>query len=182
MAELYNARLRGTEAGAPAPGFAVVLAEDAAYRAADKRMKDGDYWRELFADRPEVASLAPGNPVSAPGFHRRAVEIDTAAFARLKAMGERTNIPWPDVVTALSAAYVQRHTGTPEVILGVPFMARLGSAAARVPRHADERAAAAGGGPEGRSRMTGSVRWRRASRAPAGTGATVPSSCAATSS
>lgn len=133
VAELYNARLRGTEAGAPPPGFGVVLAEDAAYRTADKRMRDGDYWRELFADKPEVASLAPGNPVSAPGFHRRAVEIETEAFARLKAAGERTNIPWPDVVTALSAAYVQRHTGTPEVILGVPFMARLGSAAARVP-------------------------------------------------
>ena len=133
VAELYNARLRGVEAGAPAPGFAVVLAEDAAYRAADKRMKDGDYWREMFAGKPEVASLAPGNPVSAPSFHRRAVEIDTAAFARLKAMGESTSIPWPDIVTALSAAYVQRHTATSEVILGVPFMARLGNAAARVP-------------------------------------------------
>lgn len=133
VAELYNARLRGTEAGAPPPGFGIALAEDAAYRASEKRAKDGDYWRELFADRPEVASLAPGNPVSASSFHRRAVEIGAGAFARLKAVGERTNIPWPDVITALSAAYVQRHTGTPEVILGVPFMARLGSAAARVP-------------------------------------------------
>lgn len=133
VAELYNARQRGTQASAPAPGIAAAFAEDAAYRAGEKRGRDGDYWRTLFADRPDVVSLAAGNPASAHSFHRRAVEIDGAAFARLKALGERTNIPWPDVVAALSAAYVRRHTGTPEVILGVPFMARLGSAAARVP-------------------------------------------------
>ncbi|CAA0105347.1 Dimodular nonribosomal peptide synthase [Starkeya nomas] len=133
VADLYNARQRGGEAGAPLPGIATAFAEDAAYRASDKRVKDGDYWRELFADKPEVASLAAGNPVSAPSFHRRAVEIDADAFARLRAIGERTNIPWPDVVTALAAAYVRRHVGTTEIVLGVPFMARLGSAAARVP-------------------------------------------------
>ncbi|WP_018388071.1 non-ribosomal peptide synthetase [Ancylobacter sp. FA202] len=133
VAELYNARRRGTEPGAPLPGLAAAFADDAAYRGSEKREKDGAYWRALFADAPEVASLAPGNPLSAPAFHRRAVEIDGAAFARLRAVAERMAIPWPDVVTALTAAYVGRHTGTPEVIVGVPFMARLGSAAARVP-------------------------------------------------
>ncbi|QFR33553.1 non-ribosomal peptide synthetase [Ancylobacter sp. TS-1] len=133
VAELYNARRRGSEAGAKLPGLAAALEEDAAYRVSDKRETDGAYWRELFADRPEVASLAPGLPASAPRFHRRAVEIDGAAFARLRDAGERTAVPWPDVVTALTAAYVRRHTGTPEVVVGVPFMARLGSAAARVP-------------------------------------------------
>ena len=133
IAELYNARLRGTPEGNPLPGLEVVLAEDAAYRGSEKRGKDGAFWRELFADKPDVASLAPGAPASAAHFHRRAVEMDRDAFARLRALAERTAIPWPDVLTALAGAYVRRHTGTPEVILGVPFMARLGSAAARVP-------------------------------------------------
>jgi enterobactin synthetase component F len=133
IVELYNTARSGTPASAHAPGTAVAFAEDAAYRAADRRVEDGDYWRALFADRPDVASLATGTPASAHSFHRRAVEIDGEAFARLKSVGERTDIPWPDVVTALSAAYVQRHTATEEVIVGVPFMARLGSAAARVP-------------------------------------------------
>lgn len=133
VAELYNARRRGIAPGAPLPGLAAAFDEDAAYRTSEKREKDGAYWRALFADAPDVPSLAPGNPSSAPAFHRRAVEIDAPAFARLKAMAERTAIPWPDVVTALTAAYVGRHTGTLEVIVGVPFMARLGSAAARVP-------------------------------------------------
>lgn len=133
VAELYNARRRGTATGAPLPGLAAALAEDAAYQTSEKREKDSAYWRALFADAPDVASLAPGNPMSAPAFHRRAVEIDAPAFARLRAVAERTAIPWPDVVTALTAAYVGRHTGTSEVIVGVPFMARLGSAAARVP-------------------------------------------------
>ncbi|MDQ0511455.1 amino acid adenylation domain-containing protein [Ancylobacter amanitiformis] len=147
VAELYTARLRVRMPGAPAPGIAAAFTEDAAYRASDRRAKDGAYWRALFADRPEVASLATGSlaagslatgslaaaPSLAHGFHRRAVEIDAEAFARLRARAERISIPWPDIVTALSAAYVQRHTQTPEVIVGVPFMARLGSAAARVP-------------------------------------------------
>ncbi|TCK23854.1 enterobactin synthetase component F [Ancylobacter aquaticus] len=133
VAELYNARRRGTAPGPALPGISVAFAEDATYRASDKRATDGAYWRALFADAPDVASLAPGIPASAATFHRRAVEIDAAAFARLRETAERTAIPWPDVVTALAAAYVGRHTGTPEVIVGVPFMARLGSAAARVP-------------------------------------------------
>lgn len=137
VAELYNARA-GTTAGSPVPGnpapsVRVALEEDAAYRASEKRATDGAYWQGLFADRPEVASLAPGTPISAFTFHRRAVEIDRAAFARLRALGDQVNVPWPDVVTALAAAYVQRYTGTPEVVVGVPFMARMGSAAARVP-------------------------------------------------
>ncbi|MFD2033126.1 condensation domain-containing protein [Ancylobacter dichloromethanicus] len=133
VAELYNAHRRASDPGAPLPGMAAAFAEDAAYRASGKRATDGAYWRELFADRPEVAGLAAGAPVSAPRFHRRAVEIDAATFARVRGSAERTAIPWPDVVTALAAAYVGRHTGTPEVVVGVPFMARLGSAAARVP-------------------------------------------------
>ncbi len=133
VSELYNARRRGTDPGAALPGFAVAIAEDAAYRASPRRTTDGAYWRELFADAPEVASLAPGNPASAPRFHRHAASFDMETVTRLKATGERTAIPWPDLVTALAAAYVRRHTGTPEIVVGVPFMARLGSAAARVP-------------------------------------------------
>ncbi len=132
VAELYNARAGGPS-GTPPPSVRVALEEGAAYRASEKRAGDGAYWRALFADRPEVTSLAPGTPQSAFTFHRRAVEIDRAAFARLRALGERVNVPWPDVVTALAGAYVQRHTATPEVVVGVPFMARMGSAAARVP-------------------------------------------------
>lgn len=133
VAELYTARLRARTPGAPAPGIAAAFVEDATYRASDRRAKDGAYWRARFADRPEAASLTAGVPASAHAFHRHVVEIDAEAFARLRARAERTSIPWPDIVTALSAAYVQRHTQTPEVIVGVPFMARLGSAAARVP-------------------------------------------------
>ncbi|GAB4071589.1 amino acid adenylation domain-containing protein [Ancylobacter sonchi] len=132
-ADLYNARRRGTTAGPALPGLDVVLAEDAAYRGSDKRQADAAYWRETFAGQPEVVSLAAGAPVSAFGFHRRAVEIDAATIARLHGLARESSIPWPDLLTAFCAAYVQRHTGTPEVVLGVPHMGRLGSKAARVP-------------------------------------------------
>lgn len=42
--------------------------------------------------------------------------------------------PWPDVLTALVAEYCRRHTdGAGETVVGVPYMGRLGSKAARVP-------------------------------------------------
>ncbi|HEY9211552.1 MAG TPA: condensation domain-containing protein, partial [Ancylobacter sp.] len=133
IAELYNTRQRGAAPGPALPGLDVVLADDAAYRASPKREADGAYWRESFKDTPEVASLATCAPVSASTFHRRAVELDRAAFAALRELGTATSIPWPDVLTAITGAYVQRHTGTEEIILGVPHMGRLGSPAARVP-------------------------------------------------
>ena len=133
VADLYNASRRNTAPGPAFPGLDVVLAEDGAYRASDKRKADAVYWREAFADQPEVASLAAGAPVSAFSFHRKAVEVDAATIARLHALAQESAIPWPDLLTAFCAVYCQRHTGTAEVVLGVPHMGRLGSKAARVP-------------------------------------------------
>ncbi|QIB34853.1 non-ribosomal peptide synthetase [Ancylobacter pratisalsi] len=132
VAELYNAHRRGAPAGNPPPGVDVVLKEDADYRASARRQTDGDYWRALFADRPDVVSFTAGAPASAFSFHRAAAEIDPPAFAALRDIAGRTSIPWPDIVTALAAAYLQRHLATPEVVVGVPYMARLGSPSARV--------------------------------------------------
>ncbi|WP_051660975.1 non-ribosomal peptide synthetase [Bosea sp. 117] len=133
VADLYNARINGTVPGPALPALAAVFAEDAAYRASPKRAADAEFWRAAFADRPEVASLAPGIAPSAHGFHRESVELTPETFESLKRLGEEAGVVWPDVVTALAAAYCQRHTGTREAIIGVPFMGRLGSAAARVP-------------------------------------------------
>ncbi len=133
VADLYNARTGGTAAGPPLPGLAAALALDAAYRSSPKRAADAAYWAAAFADRPEAASLAAGKPVSAHHFQRESVELAPATLAGLKRLAERHDSVWPDVATALIAAYCRRHTGLPEAILGVPYMDRLGHAAARVP-------------------------------------------------
>lgn len=133
VADLYNAALTGTAPGPALPGLAAVFAEDAAYRTGPKRAADAAFWQAAFADRPEVAGLAPGKPASAHGFHRESVELAPATFDGLKRLADGLDIVWPDVVTALAAAYCQRHTGLPEVVVGVPHMDRLGRSVARVP-------------------------------------------------
>jgi len=133
VAELYAVRLRGGEAGPALAPWKGVLDEDAAYRGSDKRNTDAAWWRERLHGMPEVASLAPGRAQSAQSCHHLIVPLDAAWRQRLMDLSARVGLPWPDVLTALTAAYVQRMTGAAEATIGVPFMGRLGSASARVP-------------------------------------------------
>src|SRR5690606_34859643 len=59
--------------------------------------------------------------------------VDPALVNQLLAFADQLNVPWPDVLTALAAAYCHRFSGGDEVVIGVPWMGRLGSASARVP-------------------------------------------------
>jgi enterobactin synthetase component F len=133
VAEIYN-----TDKGGPAvgPGFAPlsnVWSEDAAYRTSDKRTADAAYWRAVMGDAPEVATLAPGKAVTAHSFHRSERILSPEVTARLKARADASRLSWPDVVTVLGAAYVRRFAGVEDAVIGVPHMARMGSASARVP-------------------------------------------------
>lgn len=125
IAELYG----DAGAGTPLAPFAPVVAEDRAYRADPKRDADGRFWAGLFADPPPDQNLVPAPAVTATGFHRASgvVAADLHGLARLH------DLTWPDVLTALVAAYVGRHIGANDVVLGVPAMGRMGSVAARVP-------------------------------------------------
>lgn len=133
VAEIYNSRRGGPAVG---PGFASlsnVWDEDAAYRASDKRAVDAAYWRALMDDAPEVATLAPGKAVTAHSFHRCERILLPEVTERLRARADASRLSWPDVVTVLGAAYVRRSAGVEDAVIGVPHMARMGSASARVP-------------------------------------------------
>jgi enterobactin synthetase component F len=133
VANLYAAALGQ---GMPGPSLTrpgVVLAEDAAYRADPRREKDAAFWRETMQGAPEVVGLAPGVAMTGRRALRHSLPLDDAFSDALRMAAATHNLPWPDVLAALVAAYVRRHAGTPEVSLGVAFMGRLGSPAARVP-------------------------------------------------
>src|SRR5690606_30805700 len=65
-------------------------------------------------------------------FHREERTIDPECAEKVLRLADDAKIAWPDVLTALVAAFLQRHVGG-EAIVGVPTMGRLGSASARVP-------------------------------------------------
>ncbi|MFC0409898.1 amino acid adenylation domain-containing protein [Roseomonas elaeocarpi] len=132
-ARLYEAQLTGAAPGAPLTPFRNAVEEDARYRAAERRLLDGDYWNKLFRDAPVPPSLSgrAARPVSAHGHHRASRTLDAAAAARLAAAAAHWGVSWPDLAVAVLAAYLRRCTGAAEATLGVSFMGRLGSAAAR---------------------------------------------------
>lgn len=133
VAELYNAARGGSAPSAAFNPLSVAWEEDAAYRASDKREKDGAYWRELMGDTPEVASLATGKAVTAHSFHRVERVLSSELTERLLARAKAGNHSWPDVITTLTAAYIGRFSGAEEVVAGVPWMGRMGSSLARTP-------------------------------------------------
>ncbi|MFC8711660.1 amino acid adenylation domain-containing protein [Streptomyces sp. NPDC057197] len=133
-AEVYSALARG---GQVPPGrfghLADLVRDDAAYRASEAFAADRAYWTAAFADRPEVPRLAGRGALPARTFRRRRARLSPAATERLREQAAGLRATWPDVLIAAQALYVSRATGRPDVVLGLPMMGRMGSAALRVP-------------------------------------------------
>ncbi|WP_353949907.1 enterobactin synthase subunit F [Stenotrophomonas maltophilia] len=124
---LYAGRM-----GEPLPGLAGVLADDAAYHADPRRALAGQWWREHMQGAPAGVGLA-GTLAASDDALRWVQPLDAAFREQLLQASVRWLQPWPDVLAALSAEYLRRMSAADEVVLGVPYMGRLGNASARVP-------------------------------------------------
>ncbi|WP_286073717.1 enterobactin synthase subunit F [Stenotrophomonas sp. 59] len=118
--------------GEPLPGLAGVLADDVAYRADPRRAHAGQWWREHMQGAPAGVGLA-GTHAASDDAVRWVQPLDAAFRGQLLQASVRWLQPWPDVLAALSAEYLRRMSAADEVVLGVPYMGRLGNASARVP-------------------------------------------------
>ncbi|KAA8993843.1 amino acid adenylation domain-containing protein [Stenotrophomonas cyclobalanopsidis] len=118
--------------GEPLPALAGVLADDAAYRADSRRGLAGQWWREQLQGAPAGAGLA-GTVAASDDALRFVQPLDASFRDLLLQTAVRWLQPWPDVLAALSAEYLRRMSAANEVVLGVPYMGRLGNASARVP-------------------------------------------------
>ncbi|WP_406739329.1 amino acid adenylation domain-containing protein [Streptomyces sp. NBC_00853] len=133
-AEVYTALAGGEE---PTPdafgGLEVILAEEHAYRSSPRFTEDRAYWLERLADRPEPEPLSGARFPAAHAFLRDGAVLTQQETAGLLSIARAAKASWADVVTAAFAAYLHRATGSRDVLLSVPAMARLGSAALKVP-------------------------------------------------
>ncbi|WP_224244035.1 myxochelin non-ribosomal peptide synthetase MxcG [Hyalangium gracile] len=132
VAELYTARVAGRPTTGGFGSLRAVLDEDAAYLAGEQCRLDREFWLEHLSDRPTPVTLAPSAPMS-PRFVRQTRHLSRGDLERLQATARQAGLSWPDLVLAATAAYLHQRTGAPEVVLGLPVMSRLGSAALRVP-------------------------------------------------
>ncbi|MEV0219550.1 amino acid adenylation domain-containing protein [Streptomyces sp. NPDC050704] len=134
VAQVYTALVEGAPLGDSGFGtLESVRQEERAYRESKRFAADRAYWTERFADRPAVASLAEGQALPGRDFLRRVTDLDPGDVEALHSVARELSVSWSDVVLAATAAYVQRATGAPEIVLSLPAMGRLGSVSLRVP-------------------------------------------------
>ncbi|MFF4318247.1 amino acid adenylation domain-containing protein, partial [Streptomyces sp. NPDC001568] len=133
-AEVYSALLAGEEPPArPFGTLASVVEAEREYRDSEAFAADRAYWLERLADCPEPEPLSGTAVPAAHGFLRDGATLSPAETTGLLAIARAAKASWADVVTAAFAAFVHRSTGGRDVLLSVPAMARLGSAALKVP-------------------------------------------------
>ncbi|GGS36157.1 non-ribosomal peptide synthetase [Actinokineospora fastidiosa] len=127
IAEVYTALVNG-ETPSPTPFLPLdaLLELDAEYRASERFAQDRDYWAAALQGAPEPASLAARTPHMAHGLVRHTEYLDEPDA--LKDLARECGVTWPSVVMAATAAYLQRFTSVPEVVLGLPVTTRTGKA------------------------------------------------------
>ncbi|MFJ3517039.1 amino acid adenylation domain-containing protein [Streptomyces sp. NPDC090131] len=133
-AAIYTA-LAGGEEPTPGPfgGLEVILGEEQDYRASSRFAEDRAYWLERLADHPEPEPLSGARFPAAHAFLRDGATLTREETAGLLAIARAAKASWADVLTAAFAAYLHRATGGRDVLLSLAAMARLGSAALKVP-------------------------------------------------
>ncbi|WP_225411400.1 myxochelin non-ribosomal peptide synthetase MxcG [Stigmatella hybrida] len=132
VAEVYTAKAAGRPVTGGFAPFQAVLDEDVAYRNGPQSALDRAFWTERFADRPSPVSLASPAPMSST-FVRQTRVLPPQMMERLQAASKTAGLSWPDLMLAATAVYLHRLTDAAEVVLGLPVMNRLGTAALRVP-------------------------------------------------
>ena len=116
---------------APLAPLAPVWAEDQAWRGSEARVRAREFWRAHCEGHMPAASLTARAALSAATCLRREQDAPPALVRTLQALEAATEVSWPDILTILGAAYVARHLGPADCVVGVPAMGRLGSRSAR---------------------------------------------------
>ncbi|TXS22943.1 amino acid adenylation domain-containing protein, partial [Streptomyces sp. adm13(2018)] len=133
-AEVYSALVRGEEPGpTPFGPLSAVLDEESAYRAGERYAEDRAHWLARLDGRTAHEPLSGASFPAAPDFLRAEAVVGPEATAGIHALARASRATWADVVTAAFAAFLHRSTGDRDVLLSLPAMARLGSAALSVP-------------------------------------------------
>ncbi|MEU3918093.1 amino acid adenylation domain-containing protein [Streptomyces sp. NPDC029004] len=133
-AEVYTSLAAREEPDAnPFGRLAELIADDAAYRDGDQFDKDRTHWAQALADRPQAPALAGRTVLPSRTFLRRSAHVPAGTTARLRTLADELRATWPELLVAAQALYVSRAVGTPDVVLGMPMMGRMGSVALRIP-------------------------------------------------
>lgn len=138
---LLMRRISDVHAGAePAVmSAAALIDEDENYRSSAQFEIDRDFWAAQLEGAPEAASLAreerprPESSTIAAAIRTHRVMLAATTVDAAKNVAADAGANWSEVLPAAIAGFLARATGRDELILGFPTMARMGSAASRMP-------------------------------------------------
>ena len=132
IAALYSAAREGRAAPRPLEPFARAAEAEAAYTGSIDESRDRAWWQAHLAQLDDVGSLTEGAPGISDWFLRHEAPLDDDLRRALLDRAAATGLSWPDLATALIAAYLARCTVGGASVPGVPLMNRMRSGAARV--------------------------------------------------
>ncbi|MGK9167611.1 AMP-binding protein, partial [Inquilinus limosus] len=133
LADVYTALVEGRQPEAsPFGAFRDLLAADVEYRSSGAFLRDRRYWTERFADRPDAVSLA-GQRGPAGGIVRHRARLPVGTGAALRDLARAASTTLPQLLVALTTAYLHRVTGETDLVIGFPVTARSGRALPGIP-------------------------------------------------
>lgn len=134
LSELYEAFLSGSSPDeGTLPPLSVLLDAERTYARSDRARKDAAFWEKRFSEPPAPVSLSRRDQPPGEDFVRARFTLPAAAASALRSLAKESAVTWPTVVMAAVAAYTQRRTGTPDVLLTVPVTTRVGARMRAVP-------------------------------------------------
>ncbi|TCQ05369.1 non-ribosomal peptide synthase protein (TIGR01720 family)/amino acid adenylation domain-containing protein [Rhizobium sp. PP-F2F-G36] len=135
ITQIYAALVNGRTPDAnPFTSFAAVVEEYRAYSASETCERDRAFWARYLDDTDAPTTLAATGGVVRQSTENLDVlrlhfQLDASVLARLVTPSQRYRVVPPEIVMTGILAYCQRITGNNTVIVGVPFMRRMGSVA-----------------------------------------------------
>ncbi|MFK4273134.1 amino acid adenylation domain-containing protein, partial [Streptomyces milbemycinicus] len=127
LAEIYGDLRKGVPYSAGSLGsYDLLLQEQSEYRISEKYSSDRQYWIDKFADHPDAVSPAAGNGNAHAGgdFLRSSGALNPSEADRLRTLALTARTTWSVVAVAAVAAYLNRLSGSQDLVFGLPVMGR----------------------------------------------------------
>src|SRR5262245_5914028 len=104
--------------------LAVLLEEDASYRASEQFAQDRRYWIDYLADRSEPVTLRGRASSDSRGFLRNTAYLPQRSVDDLRSIARRTGTSVAQIISAATAIFLHRLTGAKDLVFGLPVAAR----------------------------------------------------------
>src|SRR5499427_1927993 len=104
--------------------LAVLLEEDAAYRASKQFAQDRRYWTDYLANRPEPVTLRGRALSDSRRFLRNTAYLPHQDVDDLRSIAHSTGTSVAQIISTVTAIFLHRLTGAKDLVFGLPVSAR----------------------------------------------------------